>query len=310
MTVTRRKTADASRGKWRGILLALGVPESFLTGKHGPCPMCAGTDRFRWDNKDGCGGFICGQCGAGNGFDLLMQLKGWDFATTARQIDEVVGNVEREPMRPKIDPKARADMLNRLWTGASRLQPGDPAVAYLAGRVVLPKSLPGCLRFAPQCPAPDGVKRPALLALVQKDDGEAANIHRTFLGPSGKADMENPRAMMPGTLPDGCAVRLFPVHGERLGIAEGIETALAAASRFNVPVWSAINATMLAKWVPPAGVSEVIVFGDSDSKFGGQAAAYQLAHRLAGRHGVAVEVRIPPILGCDWADEVAVSETR
>lgn len=301
----KRKTADAARGKWRGILVALGVNEQFLTGKHVPCPMCGGNDRFRWDNQHGNGGYICGQCGAGSGFSLLMGLNGWDFATTARQVDEVVGNVESEPVRKAMDDSARRDMLNRLWAASSKLDYGDPAANYLASRVRLPKSLPGCLRFAPQCPSPDKVTRPAMLALVQRPDGEAANIHRTFLGPNGKADMDNPRAMMPGNIPDGSAVRLFPVHGERLGVAEGIETAFAAAARFGVPVWSAINATMLAKWEPPAGVSEILIFGDSDTKFAGQAAAYQLAAKLAGKHGLRVQVHLPETLGRDWADEAA-----
>lgn len=298
----KRKTADAARGKWRGILLALGVDQQFLTGKHGPCPVCGGTDRFRWDNQHGAGGFICGQCGAGNGFDLLMRVNNWDFATTAARVDEVVGNVEREPVKPKMDERTRKGMLNRLWGSGVKLRSGDPAFAYLTGRVQLPKSLPSCLRFASACPAPDGVMRPALIAMVQGADGEPENIHRTFLGPNGKADMPNPRAMMPGEIPAGSAVRLFPVHGERLGIAEGIETAFAAAARFGVPVWSAINSTMLAKWMPPAAVREILIFGDCDAKFGGQAAAYQLAHRLSGRHGLAVQVHIPEQVGKDWAD--------
>ncbi|MEA3307492.1 MAG: primase-helicase zinc-binding domain-containing protein, partial [Elusimicrobiota bacterium] len=45
-----------ARGKWYSILTSLGVPESYLTGKHGACPLCrSGKDRWRWDNKDGRG---------------------------------------------------------------------------------------------------------------------------------------------------------------------------------------------------------------------------------------------------------------
>lgn len=304
----KRKTADAARGKWRGILLTLGVEDSFLSGKHGPCPMCGGTDRFRWDNQNGNGGYICSKCGAGSGFSLLMGVNGWDFATAACRVDEIVGNVEAEPIRREMDPRARTDMLNRLWTNARPVEVGDPAFAYLSGRVQLPKSLPKCLRFAPECPSPDGVKRPALIALVQQADGEAANIHRTFLGPNGKADMANPRATMPGAIPEGSAVRLFPVHGDRLGIAEGIETAFAAAARFGVPVWSALNATMLTKWTPPPQVAEVWVFGDNDIKFGGQAAAFSLAHKLTAGFGLRAEVHVPDETGQDWADGLSLTQ--
>ena len=88
--MTKPRTADMARGKWRGILLTLGVDKSFLTGKHGPCPFCAGDDRFRFDNKDGDGTFICSQCGAGNGFSFLHRLKGWDFKQAAFEVDACV----------------------------------------------------------------------------------------------------------------------------------------------------------------------------------------------------------------------------
>lgn len=296
-----KKTADAARGKWRGILMSLGIDQRFLTGKHGPCPMCEGRDRFRWDNQDGGGGFICSQCGAGNGFDLIMRLKGWDFAETAREVDRVVGNVKAEPIKPPIDQAARVEMLNRLWSTGVPPWIGDPAYAYLSARGAVPTPMPSCLRFTPVAPVPyGGGMAPALIALVLDKDGRPANLHRTFLTDPRPGEGRQ-RAMMPGEIPPGSAVRLFPVHGSRLGIAEGIETAIRASQRFGVPVWSAINATMLAKWEPPAGVDEVLIFGDNDPKFGGQSAAFTLAHRLACRTGLTATVHIPQQVGLDWA---------
>lgn len=296
------KTADLARGKWRGILDTFGVDKRFLSPHHGPCPFCEGKDRFRWDNRGGNGSFFCNQCGSGDGFAFLMRLKGWDFRTAAKEVEAVLGKVREEPAKPKVDPKQRAQMLANLWKGAKPLGQ-DLAGLYLASRGVLPGVIPTCLRFHEQCPVPfGGGFLPAMLALVQSAEGDGVNIHRTFLGPNGKADIETPRAMMPGELPDGCAVRLYPVHGSRLGIAEGIETAIAAAKRFKVPVWAALNARMLEKWTPPAGVTEVVIFGDNDPAFGGQAAAFALAHRIATRHRIAVETRIPEQAGKDWAD--------
>lgn len=300
------KTSDRARGKWRGILLGLGVESKLLDGKHGPCPFCEGRDRFRWDNSNGNGSFICGQCGAGDGIEFLKRLKGWDFKEAARAVDEVIGGgVTAEKLPPRMDEKTRIERLNKLWADSIRLDGSDMASRYLAGRDVLPASLPSCLRFAARCPVPGGNHAPALIALVSGSDGNHVNMHRTFLGPNGKADMDNPRAMMPGEIPAGSAVRLFPVHGNRLGIAEGIETAFAAAKRFGMPVWSAINSNGLSKWQPPAGVDEVHIFGDCDPKFGGQAAAFALAHRLAARLNLAVQVHIPGQIGLDWADSDA-----
>jgi putative DNA primase/helicase len=291
-------TKERARGKWRGILLALGAPEKALVNDHGPCPFCGGDDRFRWDNGEGNGSFICGKCGAGDGFDFVRRLKGCDFRTAALEVDRVMGHVRAEPVPEKMTEARRVELLNNLWTVSRPLVPGDPVTEYLAGRSVLPGRLPTCLRYHPACPAPGGSKLPAMLALVTGMDGRAVNIHRTFLEPNDKK-----RAAMPGLLPEGSAVRLYPVHGERLGIAEGIETAIAAAKRFNLPVWSALNSGLLAKWTPPEGVTSVVVFGDNDPEFGGQAAAYALAHRLSVRViRVQTEVQIPAATGRDWAD--------
>lgn len=300
------KTADRARGKWKGILMALGVEDRFLSGRHGPCPFCAGKDRFRWTNHEGNGGFVCNQCGSGDGFELIKRHKRLSFAAAAKEVDTIVGGVSAERPKPKMDEQQRTSMLERLWKGSEALQAGDPAFAYLSGRVSLPASLPSSLRFHGAAPVPyGGGFLPAMLALVRAADGEPVNIHRTFLGPNGKADIEQPRAMMPGEVPGGSAVRLFPVHGNRLGIAEGVETALAATARFGVPAWAALNSTMLGKWEPPPGVDEVWVFGDCDPAFGGQAAAFSLAHRLAARRKLKVTVRIPEQVGLDWADSDA-----
>ena len=87
-----------------------------------------------------------------------------------------------------------------------------------------------------------------------------------------------------------------------LGIAEGIETALAASQRFGVPIWAATNAVLLEAWVPPEGVERVVIVGDNDASFTGQAAAFGLARRLVQK-GLTVEIRIPDQVGKDWADE-------
>lgn len=296
------KTMDAARGKWRGILMALGIEDQFMVNKHGPCPLCGGRDRYRWDNKGGNGGFICNQCGAGTGMDLLMKVKGLSFPDAARLVDGIVGNVTVEPIKPKRDEAECRQRMRDLWAASKPLHPADMAVGYLAYRGVALDAYPSCLRFARDCYRPDGLYGPAMLALVQAADGSSANIHRTFLGPNGKADMENPRALMPGEHPMGSAVRLSPFDGGVIGIAEGIETALAAAQRFGVPTWAALNAQKLAGWIPPEGTTRVVIFGDCDETYTGQAAAYVLAHRLKVRMGLTVEPLIPGTMGKDWAD--------
>ena len=73
-----------------------------------------------------------------------------------------------------------------------------------------------------------------------------------------------------------------------MGVAEGIETALSASLLYQLPVWACCNQGLLRQWQPPEGCTHVTIFGDNDSSFVGQAAAYELAWRLArdGKSGL------------------------
>ena len=68
-----------------------------------------------------------------------------------------------------------------------------------------------------------------------------------------------------------------------------------------MPVWSAISAGGLKSWVPPKGVTDVVVFSDNDSSMVGQLAAYELAQRLT-KEKIRVTVRIPEKVDTDWGD--------
>ena len=62
--------------RWKETLGACGINTELLTARHGPCPGCGGTDRFRFDDLDGKGTWFCSQGGgtpaAGDGFALIV----------------------------------------------------------------------------------------------------------------------------------------------------------------------------------------------------------------------------------------------
>lgn len=298
------RTVDAAKGKWRGILLELGLPESFLKNGHGPCPMCGGDDRFRWDNKDGRGTYICGQCGAGDGMKLAMEYTGKEYRDVASLIDAMIGNLTAETPKPILTEEKRRDILRDTYAATQPIEPGDLAHRYLETRGVEELIYPKALRFAPKMRDGDGGIRPAMVAMVGVyGEKKFASMHRTFLKPdgSGKAEMAAPRKLMAGELPEGACVMLSEYNGGPLGIAEGIETAMSASALYSLPVWAAINSTLMTKWQAPEGCEEVAIFADNDAKFGGQSAAYQLAHRLACK-GIAVTVHVPEMAGTDFND--------
>ncbi|MHB1176524.1 MAG: DUF7146 domain-containing protein [Sulfuriferula sp.] len=298
------KVREISVGKWRGILASFGLTDKALSGKHGACPMCGGRDRFRFDDKEGRGTWFCTHCGAGDGVALVMGLKGCSFKEAAREIEQAAGVVQPVQATPAADDVQKMAKLKRTWSEeASPLVRGDDAMVYLAGRGLAIETPPKSLKLHPGLVYMDGDrflgKFPAMLALVTGQDGKAVTIHRTFLKDGGKAPVPSPKKLMPGKSVSGAAIRLFDA-GEWLGIAEGIETALAASALFSVPVWSCISAHGIETFIPPAGVRRVSIFADNDESFTGQKAAYAAAYRL-WQLGFQVEVRIPPMSG-DWLD--------
>ena len=68
-----------------------------------------------------------------------------------------------------------------------------------------------------------------------------------------------------------------------------------------MPTWAAVNANSLAKWMPPAGIEEVVIYSDNDLNYTGQSRAYTLANKLVMK-GLRARVRIPPEPGQDWND--------
>ncbi len=295
---------DRAMGKWRSILPALGVSETYLTGKHTGCPICqGGKDRFRFDDKAGRGTWICNQCGHGNGVDLVMRVKGLQFIEAKKLIEEQLPSARVDLGTRKRDTGS-TERFVAMWRAGQQLDGRDPASWYLARRGIAVLDFPA-LRYLPRAKYWHDDKRvaehPAMAAIFSAPDKASHTVHFTYLTPEGrKASLDPARKLAPGPVPAGGAVRLFP-SAETMGIAEGIETALSAAQLFGVPVWAALTAGALVKWQPPETCKCVIVFGDHDESFTGQASAYALAHRLR-KDGYHVDVRFPEEVGNDWND--------
>lgn len=74
-------------GAWRQTLESYGC--HLPNGRHhGPCPVCGGKDRFRFDDKDGRGTWFCSQCDpqSGGGLLLLSRYLGKPTVEVAREL--------------------------------------------------------------------------------------------------------------------------------------------------------------------------------------------------------------------------------
>ena len=291
---------NIARGKWREILPQFGIDQIFLRNRHGPCPICGGSDRFRFDDQN-AGMFFCNQCGAGDGYTLICKVTGLDFRTVAQRVREVLG-IKPEPQSAHSSNTDDKAAMKRVWEAAHEVFDAGPLPIYLTRRIgSVWRS--NSIREASSLWHPFALtKFPAMVSKIANVDGRVANLHLTYLTADGyKAPIEKAKLIMAGKLPDGCAVRLGPVQAT-MGIAEGIESAMSASIlHSDMTVWAATNGTMLTKWQPPFGVTNVVIFGDNDRSFTGQARAYALANRLA-INGFGVTVMIPPKPDTDWND--------
>jgi putative DNA primase/helicase len=295
---------------WPFVLSALGIDESFLRKKPGPCPACGGKDRFTFDNRHGRGDYFCRKCEPGDGFKLLMQVHRWDFAEARKRVLDAAGigtaealaeirKVEREQPETIIArPTRRVEILVRE---CCKIEDCEPAIAYLKSRALWPLPKGHALRAHTSVAYWDSRevigRFPALVAVVRDLAGEFVTAHVTYLTQEGqKLATHEPRKLLsPLTNRHGCSVRLLD-QAEQLGIAEGIETALSAARIHREPVWAAINSVLLAKFEPPPGVKRLAIYADRDTA--GLEAAGRLMERLQGR--IACALRIPT--QGDWND--------
>ena len=137
-----------------------------------------------------------------------------------------------------------------------------------------------------------------MIAAVQASDRSFIGVHRTYLTMDGtnKAPVSNAKMIL-GRVAGG-AVRLGPV-GARLGIAEGIESALAAMQACpNLVVWAALSTSGIRAIELPAEVRDVVILADGDGP--GEEAAQAAARRFAAQ-GRQARIARPPA-GQDFND--------
>lgn len=297
----RFDAVQEAKGKWPGLMLSFGV--NIEKGNpHSICPVC-GQKKWRMDDKEGKGTWVC-TCGAGDGFKLLQLVKGWDFKESCKEIKNVLGTgVDLKCDLSQKPEKAIEDIrkaLNALHKSSEVAKIGGPVSSYLQGRGI--KVLSPEVRECKTCYESETKGRmSAMICRFVGPDGKPLTIHRTYLAEGCKAEIESPKKFMTATGKlDGGAIRLFPA-GEVLGIAEGIETALACYQLFQVPTWAAMDAGLMEKFEPPPSVKKLIIYGDKDDSFTGEKAAYHLAWRMKKKK-IEVEVKIPE--AGDWADTV------
>ena len=208
------------------------------------------------------------------------------------------------PLPPRVAPpreekRDHSREVARILEGCQPLA-GTVAETYLKGRG-LQDPASADLLFHPDL-TDYGTKRgwAGMVSVVRDGAGEpTGGIHRTFLLDDGSDKAPPGKKMLEAVA--GGSVRLSALPEDaHLGIAEGIETALAAQAIFGVPTWAALSADGLRRWQWPVGIVRVSIFADAGDV--GRQAAATLADRLS-RANIPNRI-VLPLHGDDFNDDL------
>jgi hypothetical protein len=255
--------------------------------------------------------YHCHACGAhGSRLDWLLEVEGLTRAEAINALQDWHKGGTPAPEGPDAEEKLAFAL--SIWNAAESLQGSIGEKRYLAetrGIDVskLPATIHEALRFHPRCPFGAGERHPCIIALMRDPVTDApVGIHRIGLTQNSTGEVTK---LDRRTLGRTGVVKLWPLNGTgQLVVDEGIETALAAATRMTyqgapmTPAWSVVSKHGLAALPLISGVSRLIQLIDHDENGEGQQAA---AHGRQNWSGYAPIVPLmPKQLGWDWNDAV------
>ena len=255
-----------------------------------------------------------------SGVSLVWTATHRDDMTHAERSD-LAQRIEQAKVKREADKVASwavaADRLANTWGQSLPVAADgsgvDPVTLYLRRRLAVapgaPLAVPDVLRVHPGLSYHhDGAfigTWPAMVAAMQNPAGDLVALHRTWLTADGhKAPVPGPvKKVSPacGSLAGGC-IRLAWTAADApaaLGIAEGIETALAARELSGLSTVSAYSSGAMERWQWSSGLRCLVIFADADPA--GADAAEKLRHR-ARTAGLAVIVKAPSTPGNDWCN--------
>lgn len=126
--------------KWVGILARSGIPVEYLRNKHGACPLCGGTDRYRFDDKTVNLTYYCNNCGHGSGLDLLMGYYSYGLHDALSQVHNVLSGTNdpipissSSPLPVVVSNEAKQKILEGLIRYTSRT-PTQAGIDYWDSR--------------------------------------------------------------------------------------------------------------------------------------------------------------------------------
>ncbi|KZR30579.1 primase-helicase zinc-binding domain-containing protein [Enterobacter genomosp. S] len=291
MNVT--ETVKQACGHWPRILPALGV--KVIKNRHQACPVCGGSDRFRFDDKEGRGTWFCNQCGAGDGLKLVEKVFGVTASEAAGKVNAVTGNLP--PVAPEVIAAAEAETeADRQAAAALAVRLMEKTRPASGNAYLTRKGFPDR-----ECPVltvthkTGGVTFRAGDVVVPLYDDTGALVNLQLISSDGLK-----RTLKGGQVKGAChVIEGKKQAGKRLWIAEGYATALTVhhlTAETVMVALSSVNLLSLASLVRQKHPAcQIVLTADRDLNGDGQSKAAAAADACEG------VVALPPVFG-DWND--------
>lgn len=284
-------------GAWRQTLENYGC--HLPSGRHhGPCPVCGGKDRFRFDDKDGRGTWFCSQCDPQSGGGLLL-LSRFLGKPTIEVANELLGNTPERSRAPVYRSFVSEDQIRK----ANHEQARKGAEALLASSELRPhaymsdRGLDGqwLVNGEPIMGRDRSVIQPGELMLVpaykaEGDGSKLVNVQKI------KANKEK-RPLYGGDMAG--VYHKLDGHQKLIAIVEGYATGVTVNQVTGATTYCAFNTGNLAAvsaWVADQNPGvPVVFFADNDEHGAG------LRYAKDAAAPIGATVALSPELG-DWDD--------
>ena len=291
-------------GKWDYVFQSLGIEVG--NGKHCPCPVCGGKDRFRFDNQNGRGTYICNQCGSGDGLELIKNYCQCDAKEASSKVAECL-NLSNHNHKIRGNLVFRKIDSEQLYNDNIPDNPVCKKVEYLLSKATLGQS-----QYL--------TKKGLTFDLPLLDNGRIfapmLNLHNEYAG-GQFIEPDGSKHLMKGSNKKSAFILVRSVlsrpaevcanllaHNEII-ICEGLATGISIAEfRLQSIVISAIDAGNLihvAKGIRELNpTAKIIIAGDNDI---GQSPNTGLAKAIEASQAVNGYYSVPDTdYKCDWDD--------
>lgn len=286
-------TVKQACGHWSRILPALGV--KVVKNRHQACPVCGGSDRFRFDDKEGRGTWFCNQCGAGDGLKLVEKVFCVSASEAAGKVSALTGNLP--PVTPEGIAAAEAETdADRNAAAAMAVKLMEKTRTSTGNAYLTRKGFPGheCVMLTATHKT-GGVTFGAGDLVVPLHDDTGTLVNLQLINADGLK-----RTLKGGAVKGTChIIEGQKQAGKRLWISEGYATALTVHLLTGETVMVALSSVnllslaSLARSQHPA--CQIVLAADRDLSGDGQTKAAAAARVCEGI------VALPPVFG-DWND--------